>query len=451
MPQTLYMLDGQAVRSIPLQALPESAWQFLTGGPSESLDGLDFSPLDLFARVPWLYRAVDLRAKAVSSVPYALYKGKSKTDLVDSPAYESILHGMKQRLYLTEAALCLYGKSYWVTDTNRWGLNITPRWIVPTTMTEEYNDDGLKGFIRTLKNQEYRLDPGQVVYFWLPSLTTELGPGVPPAAVALHAAGVLHHLDQYVEHYFQRGAIRSTMLVVEGNPPPAERDRIKSLWRRLMGVKNAYDAEIFSDKVKTQTIGDTARETAAVELTGQKREDVATALGVPQTLLFSNAANYATAMADRLNLYDETIIPQCDLIEEVLNDQLLKPLGLRLEFQPKRLEVYQESEVQKADALTKLTGKPILSVNEARAMLEMDPVPDGDWPEPQPTPPPPPLPLPLPPPDGQTPLAPPPPSGPPESAPPTQAQAAKLQSDLLTALRDATEEVRLARKALTDA
>jgi hypothetical protein len=175
---------------------------------------------------------------------------------------------------------------------------------------------------------------------------------------------------------------------------------------------------------------------------------VATALGVPQTLLFSNAANYATAMADRLNLYDETIIPQCDLIEEVLNDQLLKPLGLRLEFQPKRLEVYQESEVQKADALTKLTGKPILSVNEARAMLEMDPVPDGDWPEPQPTPPP--LPLP-PPPDGQTPPPSPLPSGPPESAPPTQAQAAKLQSDLLTALRDATEELSLARKALTDA
>jgi HK97 family phage portal protein len=448
------MLDGLAVRSIPLQALPESAWQFLTGGPSDTNGGLDFSPLDLFARVPWLYRAVDLRAKAVSSVPYALYKGKSKTDLVEAPAYESILRGMKQRLYLTEAALCLYGKSYWVTDTNRWGLNITPRWIVPTTMSEEYGENGLTGFVRTLKNQEYRLAPEQVVYFWTPSLTTELGPGVPPAAVALHAAGVLHNLDAYVEQYFQRGAIRSTMLVVEGNPPPAERDRIKGLWRRIMGIKQAYDAEIFSDKVKAQTIGDTARDTAAVELTGQKREDVATALGVPQTLLFSNAANFATAMADRLNLYDETIIPECDLIEEVVNEQLLKPLGLRLEFQPKRLEVYQESEVQKADALTKLTGKPILSVNEARAMLEMDPVPDGDWPEPKPEPPPlppPPL-LPVPPlPDGQTPPPASPSSGPPESAPTTQDQAAKRHADLLASLQAATEELRLARKALTDA
>jgi hypothetical protein len=248
-------------------------------------------------------------------------------------------------------------------------------------MKPKFNEKGLIGFKRKLKQyDEFDIPLERVVYFWMPSLEVELGPGTAPAQVALRAAGVLHNLDTYVEGYFERGAVRTTLLLVDGQPSVPERNKIKAAWQRLMGVKQSYEAEIFSKQVEPKTIGDNPKDTAAPELTRQKREDVSTALGVPQTLLFSDAATNATAFADRLNLYDETIIPQCELIEEAINEQLLKPLGLRLEFQPKRLEVYQQAEVQKAAGISMLLpGKAILSLNEARALLELDPVPGGDW------------------------------------------------------------------------
>lgn len=542
MPFSYYFLHGQTLKNIPLQALPDSAWggDVMVGG---SLNDTDIKPFDAFKKVPWLHRAVDLRAKAVASMPYVLYQGTGDTEVTESERYKGILDGLWTRLYRTEAALCLYGGAYWVTDTNRWGLNITPRWVMPTTISPQFDEKkGLTGFTRRLKQyEEYPLKLEQVVYFWMPSLDAEEGPGCPPALVALSAAGVLYNLDRFVEGYFIRGAVRPTLLRVDGNPPPAEKNRIKDAWRRIAGVKKAYEPEVFSKNVTVETFGDTPRETTSNELSQQKREDVSTALGVPHSLLFSNAANYATAMVDYLAFYDGTIVPQCRLIQEAINTQLLKTLGVRLEFQPRKLEAYQESELQKAQALKQLIGNDvtILSQNEARSLLELDPIPGGDWDdssarkssgilgyhiengivtrneareslglppendesdddvmrevqarlgvakmakdagfsvEPSDelaqqlsrfglelTAPPPPPPLVIPPSvptpsttslsNEQTPSPTPPttptPSGPPESAPPVQAQAAKLQSDILAALARATEEVRLARKALS--
>ncbi|MBV6343708.1 phage portal protein, partial [Candidatus Magnetobacterium casense] len=59
---------------------------------------------------------------------------------------------------------------------------------------------------------------------------------------------------------------------------------------------------------------------------------------------------FATAQQDKLNWYDDTIIPECELIQEVLNEQLIKPLGYMFEFEPQSLTIYQEDEEQRAAA-----------------------------------------------------------------------------------------------------
>lgn len=98
------------------------------------------------------------------------------------------------------------------------------------------------------------------------------------------------------------------------------------------------------------------------------------AMGIPFSLLYSAAANFATAQMDNLSFYQKTVVPRCDMIEEALNDQLLKPLGLTLEFDPDQLDVYQAAQVEQAKAVRGLVGKPILTVNEGRAMLRYDPL-----------------------------------------------------------------------------
>ncbi len=93
-----------------------------------------------------------------------------------------------------------------------------------------------------------------------------------------------------------------------------------------------------------------------------------------ETLLTASAANYATSLADRLNFYDTTVVPQTLLIGEALNSQWLAALGLRLRFAPQRLEIYQAAEVQKAQQIAALVGAPVLTVDEARALLGYAPL-----------------------------------------------------------------------------
>ena len=91
------------------------------------------------------------------------------------------------------------------------------------------------------------------------------------------------------------------------------------------------------------------------------KDNIAMAFGIKQTLLDSEAANYATAQEDRLAFYEDTIKPRARLFEDALNEQLLARDGLRLEFRFNEMDIFQEDENARAELLNKLTtaGLPI--------------------------------------------------------------------------------------------
>ncbi len=293
----------------------------------EDLETPEPSPgvLSMYNLVPYVYRAVDIRAKAVASVPWRL------TDSNGNLSAHPLLDGMRNRLLLTESALCLYGCAYWLFEGD------SLRWALPSSITPRYDSrDGLVGFDRVWtqgSGKPQRLAPDELVYFWLPNLSAELGPGVPPATRALAASRVLYHLDRFADQFFQRGAIKATLLSVEGNPPRQELDRLESWWRRLVsGVRNAWRSVAIRSVVKPITIGEGLSELENNSLVQQRREDICAAFGVPHSLLSADAANYATSENDRTTFLQQTVKPSCLLIEETLNEQVFEPLGLWFEF-----------------------------------------------------------------------------------------------------------------------
>lgn len=338
---------------------------------AEDEDGRVLTPLAAYGCVPYVYRAVQLRSLAVASMPWVLVRERDAADVTTDPAYRSLVRGMRMRLYATEADLCLYGAAYWLKETNRMGRNLVLRRVLPPSIQPCYDPHwGLVGFERHTASGTQRLGGDEVVYIWQPSVRAEVGPGLAPIQVALAAAGVLHHLDRFAEGFFQRGAIKATLLSVEGNPAKAELDRLEHWWRRLVsGVRRAWESVAIRSTVKPVVIGEGLEALASETLTTQRREDVCAALGVPHSMIAADAANYATAQQDKITFLTTTIIPACELIAEALNEQLFQPLGLCFRFQPAQLEELQQYEVLKAQALAQLTGQPILTVDEARAMM----------------------------------------------------------------------------------
>jgi SPP1 gp7 family putative phage head morphogenesis protein len=204
----------------------------------------------------------------------------------------------------------------------------------------------------------------------------------------MSAAGVLYNVNEFAAAFFKRGAIKATILTVEGNPPQAERERLKAWWQRFFtGINKAFAAEVVSAAVTPVIVGEGLSELTNTELTATEREEIATALGVPHSLVMSNAANYATAEADRLTFYDMTIVPQANVIARQVNAQLFAPAGLRFEWHPQELAIYQADENERATAYATYVGaqmKPSIAAQIVGLQLPEGVEPEDLDPEPQP-------------------------------------------------------------------
>ncbi len=269
----------------------------------------------------------------------------------------------------------LWGRLLVEGDEPGVGRNVTPRWVVPTSITPRIDPrEGLQGFTRTWSGGSQALSVDEVVAIWLPSVSTEIGPGMAPAHVALTSANILYHLDAFIEGFFRRGMIRPTLVVFEGsNPSQQELERIESRWKRMLsGIRNAWNSMAVRGGIKVVPLGDSIAELQDKELTRKQREDICAALGVPHSLLSADAATYATAQNDTIIFLKETIIPEAMLIAEALNEQLFAPLGLEFAFLPNQLEELQQHEVSKTNSLVPLVESGLMTREEARDYLGLN-------------------------------------------------------------------------------
>jgi HK97 family phage portal protein len=335
--QSVKLYTGSALKTLTNAQImdPWSDW--------DTANESDFTVTKANKTVAWFYRCVVLRASAVSNMPFIIEKNGKKVE--DWPYFNT----MKRLLYLTEASLCHGGDAYWLKQSNR-VKDLGCRWLAPSTMQFEADSvNGLTSFERTVGGKTYSISPDQVVYFWMPDPNIEVGPGMGPGEVALQAAGIASSINEFSDAFFKRGAIPAVLLTVEGNPSPAELKELREWWRKLLrGAKNAWETIAVRAQVKPQIIQQPAKDLAMPELKAGARAEIAVAFGVPETMLEESAANYATAVAHRKSFYTETIIPECGLIEDTINEQWLKEQGLRLIFQPEELEVMQEDEAQRS-------------------------------------------------------------------------------------------------------
>lgn len=348
-------------KSVRLENLPEEAWTVLAG---EGGKGQELS--HLYAAVSWLYRCVDVRAGAVANMPWEIRQGKTVIMTPDDPAPERYqwLAALPGLLYRTEAAVALTGRAYWFRERNLLRtLNV--RWLRPDSVRPVIDREGLQGFTRRVGSADIDLEPADLVYFWLPDPFVEIGPAEHyPGKAALKAAGVLQSMDDFLRGYFDRGLIKATLLKYTTPVASEEGKRVKEWWNRVArGLKNAFAAEVVRGDFEPLTVGEGLKELQNTALTVEQRESICTAMGVPQSKVTANAANYATKQGDDLSFIQDTIAPECRWIAAIINEQLLGPMGLQLVFMPDALSIMQEDEAQRAQSLKTLV--------EAGMSLEM--------------------------------------------------------------------------------
>lgn len=316
----------------------------------------------LYAEVAWIYRATQVRMQAVSRCPWRVVNSQGTRQKLDPHFAQRLPSLMGQ----TEGSLCLFGAAYWLPVRGITGDVGWYRWINPSTVTEIRDDrtHALTGFKRQLSGvtETYNAAPGEpnpdgsgpMVYFWLPSMFRESGPGTSPAQVASRSGLQLWSIDEYVNKFFANGALGTWLLFVDPNTRDGEMKRLEKWWKSLVGgLRRAFESSVFrSESFQLEKVGSDMADLAAPELTDLARQDVSTAFGVPDSMMRSSAANYATALSDRKQFYQDTILPELELIAGIVNEQVFADLDLEFEFLPNEMEVFQEEEKERADAFS---------------------------------------------------------------------------------------------------
>lgn len=322
-----------------------------------------YGTLDAYEKVPMYYRAINLRADALGTVPYELLRAGLPVDYPFSTPLENLIQQ-------TERALMLVGRAFWLRlyrGRVLYGFQfINPRSVEVTFHPEMMSGaDYLTGlrFTQKIDGQVHATwTAADIVYFHEPSIKNDINEEVSPARVALQSAQLAYYLERFASAFFEHGAQPALVLSLDKSITPPELERMKSHWTRYVeNVGNAFKTFFFRGQVNAQIVTFPLDQMDMVPIQERAVMNIVSTFGVPRTMIEASAANYATADSDRQSFWRETIVPRLAFYERVLNEQLFRTLKYQFKFLPEKLDVFQVDEAARANSLVLLVqaGLPL--------------------------------------------------------------------------------------------
>ena len=341
-----------------------------------------------------VYRCVAALSQAVSDLPVLLYDGEEEIgdgpviDLLAKPTPFTTREGLFSQLV---SYFLISGNAYIEAVSGSAGgepqeLHALPPQrmkVVPSRLgTPAAYEYSVNGLVR-----RWDVDPvtgeGPIAH-WKDFHPTDDYYGMG----ALEAAAVM--IDQHNEasiwnmRMLQNGARPSGALVYapkDGGKMTTEQfERLKSsLEATYQGAANSGRPMLLEGGLDWKEMSITPKDMDWLSGRNQAARDIAQAFKVPPQLIgVPDAQTYSNYSEARLAFYEDAVIPLGNRLLSVLDCWLLPKFdmqGLHLKFD---LDEIPALEPRRAEKRASLQGSDYLTINEKRAALGFDPLPDGD-------------------------------------------------------------------------
>lgn len=356
MTQGLFVTSGGKAVNL-LQSEDPEVWDYYTGRRNPDI-------MALYARVAAAFTAVNKDSRTVSSVPFVILKGDREIDnssdwqnkLGFMPNPRDLIRRLQQSLIFYNMAYARMGKTQLGTPKR---LHFTMKDSIKIVTDPVTNN--LVSLDRTVNGrviESYAPDDYSLLRFWWLDADTELIPtDNTPFKAILNAAGVLYWSDAFTKLYFQRGGVKPTLIAMKGLVKKEMAEDMQKDWTTFVrgigqGIKN-ISAKIFNaEAMSIEPFGEGLGDLGETPVFRQALENIAIGLDMPMSILLSNSANYATAQTEQRIYWRQHVIPSFDFIADIFNEQLLAPLGYRMENRAEVEDSEQEEEVERATAIS---------------------------------------------------------------------------------------------------
>lgn len=321
-----------------------------------------------YALVPIVFRCLQLRCDALSSVPLNLYK-RGKDDKVPWqdlwPAFSP-----SDWTWDMAAALTLKGAAYSIKlRANGIGKvqglqTVNPFAVTVETKTTTDAKTGAKGVDILFRAPDLiggsrdGWTRDEICYIKMYNPTNDVLPGPSPMAVGLQDSNLIYYMTRFLSKFFEDGAMPVTILSVSERTSDDEITRFQGLFKRaLQGLKNAWSVMVLrgGDKMAPFKLTPDIKDMTIPTLEDRARRAFAAAMGIPQTMI-EDAANFATAKEHSKQFWTATERPLGIRIQSALNRDVLWPMGYEARYDFDEMDVFQEDENERATSLAALVN-----------------------------------------------------------------------------------------------
>jgi HK97 family phage portal protein len=340
-----------------------------------------------------VYRAVSLISGTIAGLPLKVYEGTGPTRIEHSehwlttdPAGPYDLSSFSWT-EMVLVHLLLHGESFLKSIHNEGGQLIGLYPVHPNAVTDAQWDGADKRF-------RLQMATGQSEWLYTGDITQVLGisadglRGMSPLSLFSNSLNTMRASETAANRSFTSGALIAGLVTTEEDVDLAEAQTIKaSLDAKMMGASHAGDIAFVNRALKFSPWTFSARDAQFLESRAFGVEEAARIYGLPLNLMSVGnvTSNWGTGVSEaNLGLQKYVLTGWTSRLESALRAVL--PLGWYAEFEYAGL--LQGTPKDEIELLLMQTGKPFLTVEEARAIRNLPPLTPDQMAELSPPPPP---------------------------------------------------------------
>lgn len=350
---------------------------------------LDSYNLNTYATSLYLFIGVSMIRETVSSIPLEMYKIVNKDgdteqvnddpilDLVERPNYAQT---QKEFMKLAVSYYLLAGETFWYLE--RENPSAVPSQMVNMRpdnvriLTSEFTNEIIGyEFVQT-NGRTIKIAKEDVLHF----------KNIDPVNT-LRGIGVVRPATQRIVTEKEASMHQSNTFRNQGRPDIAvftsadltedAIDDARERWVKAFGKNKGSQVAFFGDSTKSlQVLNSNPKDMDFMPTMNFLRDDILASLRIPKAMITSDDVNLANSRTARINYIKEACLPVLDAFIDVFNNKFLVDIK-RDYFLSYDNPVNEDREIVLAEA-TQLKKEGIITIDEARALLNYPNIEGGD-------------------------------------------------------------------------
>lgn len=350
-------------------------------------NGLGLSNLVNKAQIPSIslsavFAAVEIISNSVAELPINVKtREDDKTGIVKVHSiYEALNNGITTKFMLLKMLITdmlLYGNGIAYIDRDADGTPLQIVYCPYGTYNINYNANTRQLYYTITSLRRGRIEPIDIIHLVKNSRNGVEGIGV--LNYASHTLELAKATEKAAQDYFSSGCHVAGILTTNATRlTKDQRETIRDAWNQAHGNKGTGMA-ILENGMQYSPVAANSKESQLLETRLFNLNDIARFFSISPVLLGDlSHSSYSTIEASLLEFVTHTLFPYITLIENEFTRKLIKPSEKNLFIDLDENYIVKSDKQSQANYLSTLVSKGIMTVNEARYQLGLNPMEGGD-------------------------------------------------------------------------